>query len=427
MPSSPLRSSKSKGKISPFSSSAAEGSSSPLPRSASAITLSAWGSANNPDLVGEDWDTIVAENCVAADTERAEADMQRLHVELTKANERLRRQKIQIDTLNGRSAAMRLVTAEPSQRGQSWNAQNVRRFTALPRGPPDFTNDALRELLDQAEQAAARRVRDAVAEGTRARAESEKADTIKSSQETEVEANLEDALAKVKDPIAELAARAAVVKLINKTNKMTVKLRGVLRCLEEEVTAAQLTHAADLRSLAARLVAQRDASTSVVLAEIEHAESHGKNWIASLHDRERAMRGEIESQDVTIGELRSELAGTQRTLREERCARRAEGERAVKDRKILSTEIGRIEARHAVGLREGCAHPAALATELMHEEEERTADAAAAATVLAEAVAERESKVSASSAADQSRSEHVPAFAPTRGLTPLLTCGRSAP
>ena len=338
--------------------------------------------------MGEDLDTIIAENHVAAEKQRAEAALQRLRVELTKANERLQRQKMQIDTLNGRVVAVRLASEDASQRGQPWNVQDVRRFTALPRGPPDFTNDALRELLDQAEQAAARRVRDAVVEGTRARAESEQADT-------QGEANLEDAFAKVKEPVAELAARSAVGKLLINSNRMTTKLRVALRCLEEEATAAQVTHAADLRSLAARLVAQRDAHTEVVLAELEHAESDGENSIASLLCRVRALRGEIESRDATIGELRSELAGTQRTLREERCTRRADGERAVKDRKILSAEIERLEVRHAIVLREGCSHTEALATELMHEEAERAADAAAAAAVLAEAAAERERKVSA--------------------------------
>ena len=91
----------------------------------------------------------MAENSLVAEKRRAEATLELAQTELNKASARIEQQRMQIATLHGRGTALRLSSEEASLRGQTWDIADVRRFTATSKGPPDFTNDALREMLER--------------------------------------------------------------------------------------------------------------------------------------------------------------------------------------------------------------------------------------------------------------------------------------
>ena len=108
---------------------------------------------------------MLARNNLVADKMRADEALAAAQAELTRKNTRIEQQNLQIASLSGRGTALKVASEEASINGKTWNIDEVRRFSALPKGPPDFAHDALREMLDQALLATSRRVRAAVTEG----------------------------------------------------------------------------------------------------------------------------------------------------------------------------------------------------------------------------------------------------------------------
>ena len=134
------------------------------------------------------------------------------------ASARIEQQELQIATLQGRSSALKVASEEASAKGAAWSAVDVKRFSALPKSAAAFTDDTLREMLDQAVRATQRRVAAAVADGARARADAERA-------EGEGDAGLEEAFNKCKDPTAEHAVRQAVRAALIRQTRCANKLR----------------------------------------------------------------------------------------------------------------------------------------------------------------------------------------------------------
>lgn len=325
----------------------------------------------------------MADNQLAAEKKHAEEALERAEAELRRASVKIERQSLQIATLQGRRTGLKLASEEASHRGQALDIKDVKRFSAVPTGPPDFTDDALREMLDLAMQATDRRVREAVAEAGRARAESERA-------EAEGDDSLEQAFAKCKEPAAEHAARQATQAVLGGRLRVAKRLRGALRKLEEEAAHAQSAHAADVRSVGARLVAQRDAYAELVLLELQQLEQEGSASVAALMAERAELTAALVERDATIETLRAELAESRASHKEEQGSRRREGVRVAKEAKLLHPELRALERSLDVAERERSVHAATIAVELRREERGRAADAQAHAAQLAALVAERD-------------------------------------
>ena len=300
----------------------------------------------------DDLDYVFAENKAYADKLKMESALARAQTDLSKANARIEQLTMQIATLHGRSSALRLASEEDSVAGKTWNIRDVRRFTASAQGPADFCNDSLREMLDTASQATDRRVRFALAEAAKARTASDRI-------EAEGERNLESAFAKCKEPAAEHACRAAAQALFIASKSKAKMMKIALKRLEEEAFEAQSAHAADLRSCCARLVAQRDAISDSVLAELQAAEVEGDH---SIHGKQRELtrtQGLLAESEATVASLRAELSSTLAKLKEEKAARRNEGAAALKEDRQLRKELSQAEAQLAAALSESATHSVA--------------------------------------------------------------------
>ena len=395
---SPLKRSKSKSKIAPSPNFESPGGSSPFPRSASGATLPTGGSYTDASIgrspssasIGmipkraawaepsgmhstasiEDEDGMLAQNNLVADKMRADEALAAAQAELTRKNTRIEQQNLQIASLSGRGTALKVASEEASINGKTWNIDEVRRFSALPKGPPDFAHDALREMLDQALLATSRRVRAAVTEGEKARVEADKAGDG-------VGNKLEEALAKCKSQEAEHALRTVTRDMVISNTRCTKLLRAACKRLEEEAVAAQQTHASDMRSMGARLVAQRDAIATCVLNELQRAETDGAHSMRGMGEEIGRLQNELNARDAEIEQLRATLATTQASLKEEKRGRKTEFERFTKDGKQLRAEFKRLEEHASICERDLATNGSLFSTELQHEENERHTDAKA--------------------------------------------------
>ena len=274
------------------------------------------------------------------------------------------RQDLAVRTMHGRSTALRLAREEAVQQGSAWTMADARRFKYLPEAPPSaFADDSLREMLDQALVGAYRRGDEALAEAAQARAHSLAADH-------DSIARLEEAARQFKDPNAEKAVRQAAKALQMRAEKEYGRLRAALEKVEGVLTDTQQIHAADMRSLGARLVAQRNAVAECVLNELRHADNtqlDGAHSIASLQaelhrvreDRRRgfeerdaeiarlssdldAANGRLEGANVEIAQLRSNLDAANERLKGEESERmRGRAELALLTSELSSEEDGR--------------------------------------------------------------------------------------
>ena len=148
------------------------------------------------------------------------------------------------------------------------------------------------------------------------------------------------------------------------------RLRAALEKVEGVLADTQQIHAADMRSLGARLVAQRNAVAECVLNELRHADNtqlDGAHSIASLQaelhrvreDRRRgfeerdaeiarlssdldAANGRLEGANVEIAQLRSNLDAANERLKGEESERmRGRAELALLTSELSSEEDGR--------------------------------------------------------------------------------------
>jgi hypothetical protein len=191
--------------------------------------------------------------------------------------------------LAGRHTALRVALTAASQSSQPWTKEQKRIFKHLPNGPHDiWLGDALRELLDQGVAAHARLVADAVSGSASAREHAAAA-------ESESEARLMDACMQFKDPNAERHVREAARAHMLRTSKEVQRLMKSAAALEAAAAAAQSTHTASLCSLAARLVAEKDAWLSISLGELSRAET------GTLEGEDSIRKLQVECHGVLLG------------------------------------------------------------------------------------------------------------------------------
>ena len=268
----------------------------------------------------------------AADMERAEALLSESRLALAATQHIVERQRLEIATLKGRGTALKLAGEEATRLGRAWSQADVRRYHTVPRAENNrisFADDDLRELVDQAIVATDRRVRSAVSEAARCRVESEKA-------ESDALAQLELDLASiVQTSEAEYQSRMATRALLARSNRTAAKLRAALLKLEEEASAAASVRASDIRSVAARLVAQREAIATTLTDTLHLAEEHGAHSVRGLSDElERvhaARAADVATRDAEIDRLRAALAAAK--------------ERLVSEQRSRTAEVGRLEGR----------------------------------------------------------------------------------
>ena len=214
------------------------------------------------------------ESLEAQENISARALAARLQRELGAALETVDRQALQIATLEGRATAQTAIELDAARIASTpWMTEaeakeargRVRRFKYIAGGPPAFTDDALAELLDEGVVAHNRRMANVLAESMAARESAAAAVAIE-------ETRLADAAKVFKNPHAERLVREATRSFTQRAHKEMARLQFAVERLEAETAAAQRSCAASLRSLAAKMVAQRDALTATTLAELEMAE-----------------------------------------------------------------------------------------------------------------------------------------------------------
>ena len=163
----------------------------------------------------------------------------------------------------------------------------------------------LRELLDLAVVGVRDRVAEALAECATAREHSLLA-------ESESSARLDEVIRTFKDPNAEHLVRQAARAQTLRAGKSCSKLRAAMELLEQEVANMQSVHVADVRSHASRLVAQRDAHVSMLVAELRAAEVEGEVSLRALLEQNRRLS---EERDATVAALEAALEAEREGVR----------------------------------------------------------------------------------------------------------------
>ena len=393
---------------SPGALSLSRSSSASLSRSSSASVLlgsvgksssrkSAWGTAaapRSPPPLPIDVPSV--EDLFAdSDDEAAPEKANRMRYQLVQAqqalgaaNAKIEQMALQILTLQGRESVRRVASEEASVKGKTWSIGNVKRFTLVAKGQPDFASDSLREMLDQAIVGVGRRLGEAIAEGGKARDEAKRADA-------EGDASLEDAFAKCKDAAVEHAARKAASAVLIRHQRVSAKLRAALRRLEEEASAAQAVHVTDMRSLSARLIAQRDAHTATVLDELQAAETEGSLSIRGLHEELRQTRQTLHHKVNGLEATHESLAQTAAALKDEKRGRDADVARLSTQVAALQQEAAEREAALATARAERDTGVGCLRAEVRSLEAAREADAERHRQALSTLRRERDARYSA--------------------------------
>ena len=283
-----------------------------------------------------------------ADRVRAETSIQRLKHELRAASEVIDAQRFELNALHGRRAALKVANEAALLEGAPWDASRASRLHAASKvgeASVSVTSEDLRDLLDLAVLATGRQVEAALGEAAKARAESERAAADGAAQlETSFHAH---------DP-ARVAARALLVQ----SNRAAARMRDTLHRLEETARHAQSVNAADIRSLSARLRAQRDSLNMLLVRELNAAETEGPLSIRGLRselDQLHVTRArETASRDDQIAQLQREQAALKEALAAERTGRATDNEDSAKaiaalkaDRAQLSDELAASKRTHA--------------------------------------------------------------------------------
>jgi len=314
---------------------------------------------------------------------RLQLQLEEAEDELRKAHERIEQQKVHITSLKGQRTALRLGSEEATARGESWDIVDVKRFSALPKGPGDFTSEVLRELVDQALVATKRRVAEAVAEGSKIRAECAKA-------AAEGEQSLEQAYARCTGLTAaeEHGVRQATKAVLVRGSRLTSKLCKSVKQLEDEGRAAMTLHATDMHSLAARLLAQRNAFQTVLTNELAQCEYFDLLAIHGLQAELRTARAALQSSDGEVGKLRGIIAETQRQLQAEKISRSYDNTTLTESLGLLKREVADLERQLAIAERERATNGPCLRYELSREERAHDSDNKQLHSMLSAAAAE---------------------------------------
>ena len=288
------------------------------------------------DAAGKD-EELGGESALVAERVRVAGELEKVKEDLHGAIDVIEKQRLELETVRGRSTALRVANEMVTHDGMPWNQKDVARFHAISRSPPPHEkavySDDLRELLKLAVLATSKRVNEAIAASSFARHESER--TCESGALQLEQAFLPN------DP-GRMTARALMVQY----QRSSAKLRGAVTKLEEEAAAAESTHAADVRALNARLQAQREALTECLVKELRNTEEEDETSIRSLRSHlmrtETARLRDVTERDATIESLRDELFLTNKNLDKEKKERAKENEE--KDHRIatLEHECGRL-------------------------------------------------------------------------------------
>ena len=281
-----------------------------------------------------------------ADEALAESSARHLAAELQKALVRIDRQRVEIESLRGlRASAISVANEEAMRRGKTWGGDEVRRFSALQKAPvpppsSPFHSDEMKEVMGQAIVATTRRLTHAVKESSRARVESERA-------EGESMITLEQAFPSrngIEPNEIEQKAKLTMRALLVGTSRTTAKLRAAVLRLEEEVVQARANHAADVRSLTARLVAEREAMHATMSLALQSSETEGEYSISGLQAELVLLESRHSSTEMqmieTIDQLGLELEQTRDKLEAEQRTR-------AKDNAQLTDSVHRLEAEVA--------------------------------------------------------------------------------
>ena len=266
-------------------------------------------------------------------------------------------------TLSARAVAVRGASEEAIAKGAAWTLEEARKWKYLPNVPPtrlsvhdEYYDDSLRELLDQAVVGVRIRVAEAISECMKVR------DGV-SDAEREGSKRLDEALRAFKDPTAEMLVRQAAHAQTLRASKSCSRLCAAMIALEDEAATAQSVHLADLRSLASRLVAQREAATSALRHELIDAEMEGQLSIRRLLSEIERLQGELRRRDAHEAALEA-------ALEEERSA----VQRRDLELALLGREIGErddVTAGLEGRLRRASAEVRIAASELRGEEAAR--------------------------------------------------------
>lgn len=273
--------------------------------------------------------------------------------------------RVELESIRGRSGALRVSGEEASRRGVAWRGEEVLRYAAIAKAPAEppsvYHSDELRELMAQSIVATSRRVKHALHEASRARHDSERA-------EFEANINFEQAFpprrTDVEIPIAEQAARRTTRSILVGANRAATKLRVALTRLEEEAATAQVRmscllpapcrslrnnndlapnmtgqhtsnpstmralrirqatrvrlththirvspflipqelHATDMRALSARLVAEREAATACLLESLRSMEFDSAFSLSGLQEELRALHATLYGERGSTGD-----------------------------------------------------------------------------------------------------------------------------
>ena len=315
-------------------------------------------------------------------------------VELLKQNldaalARIEEMDLELATFQGREIALHVARDDATKRGRPWTKAEVRRFKFLPSIPVGFESDALRELLDRALPGVRKRVVNALRDGVRARDHAYHA-------HTESTRALDEAAAAFKDPNAEHLIRQAARAYAHRAHKTCGLLIATLRTLEEEAAMAQSVHAADMRSLATRLMAQRDAAAACITLELEDAEIHGGHSMAGLQKQldlvQEQGAAQIAARDAQIRHLQEQLAETQAAHEAEKVGRFFDQQRNALELGLMRLTVDGLESdlgHSDADLVRTSAERRFMAAELASEERARELDAKAAHQCLLDEEAKR--------------------------------------
>ena len=308
---------------------------------------------------------------------RSEAELGKHLLKTTEQNQEIKQltgiidqQRLMIATLQGRAVAFNVANQEAALRSSPWSQENARRYNESAKGPPEsFADDSLRELLLQAIMATERRVHDAVAASERARATSEQSDN-------EGDDELYGALNRCLDPTSRAAVQQVIKLNAAKMARHMPRLRTALKKLEEVATAAQSTHYADMRSLAARILAQRDAECKVLANEVFKCESDGytqSGLLKGLQIECARLSANLQQKTEECSSLQGALKAAKDTIRSERISHREEVGRLNTEVSTLKLNAESLEADLTNAL--GGMDVPILKAELAEEEKLRHTDA----------------------------------------------------
>ena len=137
-----------------------------------------------------------------------------------------------------------------------------------------------------------------------------------------------------------------------------------------------------MRSLTARLVAQRDAYCTLVLHELERAETDGRLLnnsdanvsLRGLQTEARRLAAQLAARVDECRTLGAALSSTQEALRVEKAGRKADVARLTCERRVLHGETSALEAQMAHTRYEQASELPLLRLELAYEESGRAAN-----------------------------------------------------